>query len=95
LLAFIPYLLVILFPAGNQIAVAIIAVLENQIVKNENAEKINCFRCVYYANTWNPKFPRACKFFGFKSASVPSDVVFRSSGERCESFVEKKKAEQL
>ena len=54
-------------------------------------KRINCFRCVYYANTWNTKFPRACKFFGFKSAKMPSEAVYESSGEQCNSFVEKKR----
>jgi len=66
----------------------------NEASKNLDKEKhVNCFKCEYYANTWNPQFPRACKFFGFKSASVPSDVVYKSTGEYCNSFKEKIKVE--
>jgi hypothetical protein len=58
----------------------------------DSEKRINCFKCEYYANTWNPQLPRACKFFGFKSAQMPSDAVYKSSGEHCKSFKEKIKS---
>jgi len=60
-------------------------------MKMDNEKRINCFQCIYYANTWEPNSPRACKFFGFKSAQVPSEVVYRNTGERCISFKEKER----
>ncbi|MDR2532441.1 MAG: uracil-DNA glycosylase [Oscillospiraceae bacterium] len=56
---------------------------------NENIEKINCFHCAHFALTWEPKFPKACKLFGIKSARMPSVVVFNSSGEPCNGFINK------
>ncbi len=50
----------------------------------------NCMKCKYYYVTWEPKRPRGCKFFGFKSYYMPSRVVFKSSGEDCEAFEMKK-----
>jgi len=55
----------------------------------DNNEKIDCFKCVYFSITWEPKTPRACKLFGFKSAQMPSEVVSRSSGSPCEGFAAK------
>jgi hypothetical protein len=60
---------------------------------SDNEKRINCFNCEHYANTWNPKFPRACKFFGFKSAQMPSDSVYASTGEHCNSFKKKNRKE--
>lgn len=51
--------------------------------------KVNCMKCVYYYVTWDPNNPRGCKFFGFKTRSMPSAVVLRSSGKACEAFKEK------
>jgi len=51
--------------------------------------KINCFKCIYFAVTWDPKFPKGCKFFGFKSAEAPSVSVRASTGADCACFVEK------
>ena len=51
--------------------------------KNDEA---NCFKCVHFAITWEPKHPRACKLFGFKTTQMPSAVVMKSSGAPCEGF---------
>jgi len=68
----------------------------NEAGKNpDNEKRVNCFKCEYYANTWNSQFPIACKFFGFKSASVPSDVVYKSTGEHCNSLRKKSRSNQL
>ncbi|MCL2225782.1 MAG: uracil-DNA glycosylase [Defluviitaleaceae bacterium] len=53
--------------------------------------KINCMHCIHYANTWNVKFPRSCRYFGFKCAQMPSAVVYESSGERCGYFADKRR----
>ena len=47
---------------------------------------VKCFKCVHFAITWEPKHPRACKLFGFKTAQMPSAVVMKSSGAPCEGF---------
>ncbi len=45
--------------------------------------RINCHECQYFYVTWQPSTPYGCKAHGFKSAQIPSMVVFSSSGERC------------
>lgn len=52
--------------------------------------RINCMKCTYYYVTWDPAKPRGCKFFGFKSQAMPSQVVLKSSGKDCEAFTAKK-----
>jgi len=58
---------------------------------NKKQNKVNCFRCKYYATTWEPKFPRACRLYGFKTARIPSAEVYRNTGEHCNGFEEKRR----
>jgi len=44
---------------------------------------------MYYFVTWQPAQPHGCKAYNFKSAQVPSLVVFQSSGIECSYFKEK------
>lgn len=53
-------------------------------------ERINCHKCIYYYVTWDPRSPKGCKFFGFKTKLMPSLLVFRSSGKECHAFKAKK-----
>lgn len=55
----------------------------------ENNIRADCYNCKYYAVTWDPKQPKACKFFGFKSVQPPSVVVYSSTGETCKGFEQK------
>lgn len=55
-----------------------------------NLPQINCLRCRHYYITWDSRFPRGCRLFGFKSSLLPSIAVFQSSGENCKGFVPKK-----
>jgi hypothetical protein len=52
-------------------------------------EKPDCFKCIYFKLTWEPKFPKACRLFGIKTANMPSVVVFNSTGEHCNGFIKK------
>ncbi|NLW02314.1 MAG: uracil-DNA glycosylase [Clostridiaceae bacterium] len=45
-----------------------------------------CLKCQYYQVTWDPRHPRGCRFYGFKSTRIPSHVVQESSGEPCKAF---------
>jgi len=56
---------------------------------NEQKDKVDCFHCVHFAVTWEPKHPRSCTLFGFKSAQLPSIAVLKSSGAPCEGFERK------
>ena len=52
-------------------------------------KRINCRRCEYYFVTWEPSKPHGCRAYGFKSATIPSLVVFQSSGDACNLYKEK------
>jgi len=52
---------------------------------------VDCFQCAYFYVTWEASHPRGCKAFGFKTAKLPSEVVFESSGEPCLKFKPKKR----
>jgi hypothetical protein len=56
---------------------------------NGNNQKVNCMQCVHFAVSWDPKYPRACKLFGFKSGRMPSASVYEDSGYDCLGFVKK------
>ncbi|MCL2080566.1 MAG: uracil-DNA glycosylase [Oscillospiraceae bacterium] len=51
--------------------------------------KVNCLQCVHFAVSWDPKHPRMCKLFGFKTAHMPSESVYRDSGRPCLGFSQK------
>ncbi|RAK20506.1 hypothetical protein B0I26_104158 [Anoxybacillus vitaminiphilus] len=54
-------------------------------------KRMNCYQCKHFYVTWDPMFPRGCRAFAFKSASLPSIVVFQSSGQPCMKFEQKQK----
>ena len=58
-------------------------------MEDKNADRIDCLHCEHFFVTWNPKFPRACKLYGFKTAQFPSVEVLKASGEECLGFVKK------
>ncbi len=49
-------------------------------------KRINCRVCEHYFVTWQAGKPHGCKAYGFKSAQIPSIVVFQSSGMNCTLF---------
>jgi len=51
-----------------------------------STSKVSCFQCKYFIVTWDAKYPRSCKFFGFKSTIMPSALVQDSTGEQCAGF---------
>ena len=63
-------------------------------MKQNETNKINCLQCAYFAVTWDPKHPRSCKLFGFKTSDMPSNTVYKSSGSACDGFVQKKDAQK-
>lgn len=52
--------------------------------------RVDCSKCQFYYVTWDPRFPKGCKAFGFKTREIPSLSVFRSSGQPCLRFIPKK-----
>ena len=63
-------------------------------MEGDSINNINCFQCIFFHITWDPKFPKACKFFGFKSAGMPSVTVFQSAGSDCSAFKKKEGKEE-
>ena len=49
-----------------------------------------CLKCRHYYVTWDPKLPKGCKLYQFKSKHMPSLEVELASGSECEGFEEKK-----
>jgi hypothetical protein len=45
--------------------------------------RINCRECMSFYITWETATPYGCRAHGFKSAQIPSMVVFSTSGEHC------------
>jgi hypothetical protein len=58
---------------------------------SEPIKRINCLQCRHFYVTWDEKFPRGCKAFGFKTKSWPSQTVLASSGNPCMNFEPKSK----
>ena len=52
-------------------------------------DRPQCIRCRHFYVTWDPKFPRGCRAYGFKGREEPSRVVFRNSGMACQLFDER------
>lgn len=49
----------------------------------------NCFKCQYFAISWQPSAPYACRLLGFKSKVLPAIQVMRVDGRPCLGFVAK------
>ncbi|AST93823.1 uracil-DNA glycosylase [Sutcliffiella sp. NC1] len=56
-----------------------------------NEKRINCLHCKHYYVTWDRKYPKGCRAFGFKTSTMPSLTVFRSSGSPCMNYTDKRK----
>ena len=59
-------------------------------MKDKSTEKIDCFQCEHFNITWESKTPRACKLYGFKTASMPSVVFYNTTGSQCVGFKKKR-----
>ncbi len=49
----------------------------------------DCLKCKHFYVTYDPKFPRGCRVYRFKSNRPPSRVVLESSGSHCQLFLKK------
>jgi hypothetical protein len=49
-------------------------------------QRVDCMKCHHFYITWDPKFPKGCRAFGFKSHTLPSRTVLSSSGKPCMNF---------
>ncbi|PIE58407.1 MAG: hypothetical protein CSA33_03020 [Desulfobulbus propionicus] len=50
-----------------------------------------CQLCQHFYITYEPRTPRGCKAYGFKSREMPNRVVYASSGEQCRLFCPRSK----
>lgn len=53
------------------------------------AKRVNCFTCKHFFVTWDPKFPRGCRAFQFKTNQLPSTQVLAASGHPCLKYEKK------
>lgn len=49
----------------------------------------DCWSCVFFSISWDPRFPYACSLMGFKSKITPCLDVVRLDGNKCLGYVEK------
>ena len=63
--------------------------IKNNNDYNKSNTAVNCVKCRYFYVTWDPKFPRGCKQFGFKTIKLPSYTVLEATGNPCGSYIEK------
>ncbi len=49
----------------------------------------NCWKCHYFAVSWDHTKPYACNLMGFKSRLLPAMEVLRTDGTACLGFTEK------
>ncbi len=54
----------------------------------------DCWRCKYFAISWDTRNPYSCKLMGFKSRMIPSFEVFRADGHPCRGFTAKPISEE-
>jgi hypothetical protein len=54
-----------------------------------DVKRIDCRKCRHYFVTWQESAPHGCRAMGFKSAQLPSVVVYRTSGRACLYFEQK------
>jgi len=46
----------------------------------------NCLKCRHFYVTYEPKWPRGCRVFGFKGKQLPSITVKQCTGSECPAF---------
>ena len=62
---------------------------KNSDLKSDSPRRANCWKCAYFAVSWDPDYPYSCAAMGFKSKRLPSLEVINSSGVVCQAFKQK------
>ena len=52
-------------------------------------DRPDCWKCLHFAVSWDPKLPYLCRLIGFKSRVIPAMEVMRIDGKACEGFAAK------
>lgn len=47
----------------------------------------NCHHCQYFHVSWDSRFPKGCRKFGFKGRQLPSIEVLVTTGRHCCFFI--------
>jgi len=47
---------------------------------------VNCWKCRFFATSWDPKLPYSCKLMGFKSRMMPAQQILAMDGRPCQGF---------
>ena len=55
----------------------------------------NCWKCHYFAVSWDHTKPYACRLMGFKSPQLPCRDVLQIDGRHCRGFVAKPTRSQV
>ena len=51
-----------------------------------SAVPVNCWKCRFFATSWDPKLPYSCRLLGFKSRMMPAQQVLALDGRPCQGF---------
>jgi hypothetical protein len=52
----------------------------------DSTTPVNCWKCRFFATSWDPKLPYSCKLLGFKSRMMPAQQVLALDGRPCQGF---------
>lgn len=61
----------------------------NQKKTEEDDDEINCLKCTHYFVTWNRRYPRGCRVYGFETDLMPSDAVLIYTCKSCNYYKNK------
>ncbi|ADW17821.1 hypothetical protein Despr_1669 [Desulfobulbus propionicus DSM 2032] len=54
--------------------------------KHKPNQAPNCLKCRNFFVTYDPRQPRGCRAYGFKSKEMPTQVVLATSGLPCQFY---------
>ena len=52
-------------------------------MRDDGKNQVRCHGCAHYFVTYDRNRPYGCAVFGFKTKSLPSQVVMESTGMQC------------
>ncbi|MEW6283710.1 MAG: uracil-DNA glycosylase [Candidatus Eremiobacterota bacterium] len=52
----------------------------------------NCHQCQHFKVSWDSRFPKSCRRFGFRCRQLPSLEVLAATGKHCCFFVDRPEA---
>lgn len=67
--------------------------MDDNLGDNQLNARIPCMRCKHYQTTFDPRAPRGCNLYQFKSTLMPYILVKQSTGGDCPNFSERARKE--